>query len=161
MSEHAMDRRDVLRGATVLAGGAAAAGVGLAQPASADDTEAARRHSIVGNWMVRRTNADGSVTRTVASFAAGGVHLTNDISPTGPLYTGTWRQEGDATRAVLWAGFPGETPGSPGPTVQVKVRGRVRDDRIDGTFTFTLFAPDGDTVLQRGSGSYRGFRIEG
>jgi hypothetical protein len=160
MTNSAIGRRQVLRGAGVAAGGIAVGSVGLASPAmasaSSDDEQ-----GLAGSWRIMRQD-EGNPQRvtTVLSFTDGGVTISHDISPAGPPFTGAWRElEDDRFRAVFWSGFPGEDFESPGPTARVRARGRVTDDRIAGSYTFTVFAPGSDEVLESGSGTFQGFRI--
>jgi len=99
--------------------------------------------------------------RGVASFAEGGVLINHDILPAGPPGTGTWARQGsDRFKGTFWTGFPGDGgPGTPGGTLQVRIRGRVRKDKISGTYRFTVFDPAGAQV-QSGTGTFNGERIE-
>ena len=117
-------------------------------------------HRLLGSWLVDVDNDDGSSLVSVGSFAAGGVAVVHDISPAGPPLTGSWDARGKHWRATVWGGFPGdEGPGSAGPTLQLRLRGRVGHDRIRGTFEFTVFDPGG-AEADSGSGSFSGRRIE-
>jgi hypothetical protein len=158
MGEQAVGRRQVLRGAGVAAGGMAVGGIALASPAMATDG-----HGLSGSWLVwRQDEGDPTRVTTVLSFAAGGVIVSHDISPAGPPFTGTWEWEGDGRfSATIWSGFPGDTgPGSAGPTVRVRLRGRVEEGVLSGTYRVTVFAPTSDEVLVRNTGSFRGRRID-
>jgi len=159
MAEHIIDRRRMLRGAGVAAGGVAISTVGLAAPALADG----RSHSrITGSWMVtRQDDGDPAEVQAVFSFTDGGVAIEHDIGPAGPPFTGTWAaRQGNRFRATFWTGFPGdEGPGSPGLTVRVQVRGRVRGDTIAGSYTVAGFAPTGEEVFSA-TGSFSGERID-
>jgi hypothetical protein len=150
-------RRRMLRGAGAAAGGAVVSTVALASPALADGG-----HSrVAGSWMiVHQDEANPTEVQAVISFALGGVFISHDISPAGPPFTGTWERRGDHRfRATFWSGFPGEEgPGSAGPTIRIRARGRVDGDEISGTFTFTVFGPDG-AVLETASGTFSGERI--
>jgi hypothetical protein len=161
MTTSTIGRRQMLRGAGVAAGGIAIGGVGLASPAMAatsDDEE----NGLTGSWRITRQDEGESQRITaVLSFTAGGVAIAHDISPAGPPFTGAWRElEDDRFRAVFWSGFPGEGgPGSAGPTVRVRARGKVTDDRIAGSYDVTVFAPGSDDVIESGSGRFQGFRM--
>src|SRR5207244_5194303 len=72
LTEPRMRRRQVMRGAGVVAGGVAVTGLGLASPAMADG----ERNSVTGSWLVTHQNnppADTTKILGVVSFAAGGV----------------------------------------------------------------------------------------
>jgi hypothetical protein len=158
MGAQRVGRRQVLRGAGAAAGGLAVVGLGAAVPASAADEAAG---DISGSWLADVHNADGSTVVGVLSFAGGGVALVHDISPAGPPWTGTWERRGDAgLRATLWTGFPGEGgPGTVGGTARLRLRARLDDGRLVGTFTFAVFDPTGAQV-QAGSGTFRARPIE-
>jgi hypothetical protein len=154
---HTIGRRRMLRGAGAAAGGVVVSTVGLASAAQADSGH--RR--VAGRWMiVHQDEADPTEVRAVISFALGGVFISHDISPAGPPFRGSWERRGnDRFRATFWSGFPGdEGPGSAGPTIRIRARGRVDGDEISGTFTFTVFDPAGE-VLESASGTFSGERI--
>jgi hypothetical protein len=158
MGKQTVGRRQMLQGAGVAAGGLAVSGIALASPAMAADSA-----GVTGSWLIQRQD-DGDTARitSVLSFAAGGVIVAHDISPAGPPFTGTWKSEADGRfSATFWTGFPGDTgPGSAGPTVRVRARGRVEDGVLSGTYRVTLFAPTTDEVLETTTGSFRGRRID-
>jgi hypothetical protein len=157
MTSGTIGRRQVLRGAGVAAGGAAIGTLGFAQPAAASGSD-----EVEGSWRVtRQDEGDDTKYTTVLSFAEGDVALARDISPAGPPLTGAWDdREDDRFRATLWGGFPGEGgPGSAGPTIRVRLRGKADDDRISGSYTFTVFAPNSEDELESGTGTFRGWRI--
>lgn len=162
MTEGTIERRHLLRGAGLVAGGAAAStGLGaMVAPAEAHgDSRGARR--LAGSWLVDVQNDDGSELVSVGSFADGGVAIVHDISPAGPPFTGTWKLRGDDQwRATVWSGFPGDSgPGSAGGTVRLRLRGTVQRRSISGTFTFTAFDPTGAEV-DSGSGTFTGRPID-
>jgi hypothetical protein len=147
----------MLRGTGVAVGGAAVASVGLGSPALANS-----KNGVAGSWMiVHQDEVDPTPVRAVISFADGGVFISHDISPAGPPFTGSWeRESGHRFRATFWSGFPGDQgPGSSGPTIRIRVAGRVAGDSISGTFTFTVFAPTGEE-LESADGTFTGTRIE-
>jgi hypothetical protein len=159
MTERTMRRRQVVLGAGAVAGGVAAGGLSSATAALADD---AGRGDVTGSWLItHQTTGDPTVVTAVVSFAAGGVLISHDISPAGPPLTGTWARRGDNRfRGTTWTGFPGEGgPGTAGPTLRVRVEGRVDRDMISGTFSFVVFDPSGQQV-ESGTGTFRGRRIE-
>jgi len=104
---------------------------------------------------------DQTPTSGVASFAEGGVLVSHDISPAGPPGTGTWARQGDdGFKGTFWSGQPGEGgPGSPGFTVRIQIRGRAREDKISGTYRFSVFNHAGG-VDASGTGTFGGDRIE-
>ncbi|TCO48392.1 hypothetical protein EV646_104210 [Kribbella antiqua] len=157
MSENALGRRQALRGAGIAAGGVAIAGLATATPAAADGD-----HGLLGSWMcVRQDDGSPDKVRLVLSFAGGGVIVSHDISPAGPPFTGTWARKGKWFQATFWTGFPGEQgPESVGPTVRVRLRGKLSDGKITATYRFTVFAPGSETqVVDSGTGTVTGRRI--
>ena len=157
MAENTIGRRRLIHGAGAAAGGAAVVGVGAiaVQPAAASSGS----KSLEGSWLVDVRQSDGSKLVSVGSFAGGGVAIVHDISPAGPPFTGTWAQHGRDWRATLWSGFPGDGgPGSAGPTVRLRLRGKVDRNQITGTFTATLFAPGQNP--ESDTGTFKGRRIQ-
>jgi hypothetical protein len=164
MDENVIERRHLLRNAGMVAGGAAAvSGLGAAaMPASADgDGHGHHGKRLLGSWLVDVRNDDGSTLVSVGSFAAGGVAIVHDINPAGPPFTGSWEMtDDDSWRATVWSGFPGEGgPGSAGGTIRLRLRGSVDKHRIRGSFVFVVFDAEG-AELERGTGTFRGHRIE-
>jgi hypothetical protein len=162
MTDNVIERRHLLRNAGMVAGGAAAVtGLGAAMPASAHGEGHGRGRRLLGSWLVDVRNDDGSTLVSVGSFAAGGVAVVHDINPAGPPFTGSWEMtDHDSWKATVWSGFPGEGgPGSAGGTIRLRLRGTVEKHRIQGSFVFTVFDPEG-TQLERGSGSFRGREIQ-
>jgi hypothetical protein len=160
MAEQVVDRRHVLRGAGVAAGGAAVGALALAAPASAHDSG---REGPSGSWLITRQD-DGSSDKVTAvlSFAGGNVLVEHDINPAGPPFTGTWVGRGDwRFRATFWTGQAGEGPGQPGPTLQVRLRGQIERGNLTGTYTVTVFDPMTGAQLQTVTGKVlSGHRIE-
>src|SRR5687768_5213651 len=109
MSDNVIERRHLLRNAGMVAGGAAAVtGLGAASmPAMADDDDDhghghGRGKRLLGSWLVNVRNANGSMTVSVGSFAAGGVAIIHDINPAGPPFTGSWEMhDHDTWRATV------------------------------------------------------------
>jgi hypothetical protein len=149
MTEHVIDRRNVLRGAGIAAGGAAIGAVGFAGPASASSHDHHHHHeSLSGSWLIVRQD-DGTTTPVTAvlSFAAGNVVIEHDINPAGPPFTGTW--EGEEHRrfdATFWTGTAGGGPNQPGQTIRVHLHGRVKDDNLTARYRFTVFDASGQQV---------------
>ena len=110
MGEQSLGRRQVLRGAGVVAAGGAAVtavtGLGLASPAMASDDDGG---GLTGSWMVtRQDDGDPTQVQAVFSFAGGGVFVEHDILPAGPPFTGTWaRRDGGRFRATFLVRLPG------------------------------------------------------
>ncbi len=156
MDERTLGRRQMLRGAGVVAaaGGAAVAGIGVASPAMASNDDGG---GLSGSWMItRQDDGDPTQVQGVLSFAGGGVIVEHDIGPAGPPFTGTWARRGGGFRATFWSGFPGEGgPGSPGVTVRVRLIGRVEHRTISGTYTVAVFDPSGAQV-ESGTGRLSG-----
>jgi hypothetical protein len=160
MGEQSLGRRQVLRGAGVVAAGGAAVtavtGLGLATPALASD---GGDGGLTGSWMVIRQD-DGDPTRVQAvfSFAGGGVFVEHDILPAGPPFTGTWARRNGGFRATIWSGFPGDGPGSPGVAVRVRLVGRVEHRTISGTYTVTTVDSTG-APIDSNTGRFSGHPI--
>jgi hypothetical protein len=158
MDKELVGRRGWLAGMGAAGGLAATGLVAGAVPAAATG---GHDSGLAGSWLVNVTSETGDQIVSVGSFAIGGVAITHDIQPAGPPFTGTWAERsGNRFRATLWSGFPGdEGPGSLGPTARLRLVGKTHHNRISGTFTFTLFAPDG-TELNAVAGTFSGRRIE-
>jgi hypothetical protein len=158
MIQESVGRRNVLRGASVAAGGLTLAGVAGASPASAGGSYGDQ--SLSGSWRVNVHNDDGDESISILSFAAGQVCIVHDISPAGPPFTGSWRSGRHGSfRATVLTGFAGEGPGSPGPVIELKLSGSVRHGQLSGSFTFRVTDPAGNEV-DTGSGTFDGQRVE-
>jgi hypothetical protein len=105
--------------------------------------------------------ADTMKITTVISFAAGGVLISQDISPADSPFTGTWARRGDGGfQGTMWVGQAGPAgPGKPGITARVRLRGSVRRDKLSGTYQYSAFDPSG-AVVAHGTGSFTGHPIE-
>lgn len=163
MDDQILDRRVVLRGAG-LAGASALGGVALAAPATADDN--GRTHGVLGGWLITHRDdppGDPTPVKGVITFAAGGAFANQDIDPISPTGMGTWAMNGkNGFRVNFWSGSPAGGPDDHPFTVNVRVRGTVRGDRIAGTFRFRAFdatTDDREPVFE-GTGKFRGRRIE-
>jgi hypothetical protein len=159
MDEHTMNRRGLFLGAGAV-GAVALAGVAGASPASASESGAGP----TGSWLITHEDdpkGSGPTTMGIASFAAGGVLINHDIAPAGPPGTGTWVGQGeDRFKGTFWTGEPGDQgPGSPGVIVKVQIRGRVRENKISGTYRFSVTDPAG-AVMASGTGKFSGHRAE-
>lgn len=160
MDRRGMPRREALRNAGLLAGGAAIGGLALASPADADDS---RERGLTGSWMITRRQAgEPEDSIAVLSLAAGGVAINHDILPAGPPFTGTWAGHGREFRATLWTGFPGDSgPGSRGPALRVTARGRLRGGEISGTYEGVVYASGiSGPAAETFRGSFTGRRID-
>jgi hypothetical protein len=160
MEERTMNRRGVLLGAGTV-GAVALAGVAGAAPASASENGS---RGVAGSWLItHQDDPPGDPTQAlgVASFAQGGVLISHDISPAGPPGTGTWARQGsDGFKGTFLSGQAGpDGPGSPGFTVRIQIRGRVRKDKISGTYRFSVSDPTGAKV-DSGTGKFSGRRLE-
>jgi hypothetical protein len=124
----------------------------------ASDTD---QGGLTGSWLATHQQT-GDPTKVVAvvSFAAGGVLVSHEINPAAPPATGTWASLSDNRfRGTCWTGFPGgDAPGTAGPTVRVRLEGRLHRGTISGTYTFTFFDPTG-AATQSGTGTFSGQRI--
>jgi hypothetical protein len=161
MSEHGIARRQLVRTAAgVAAGGALVVGSGAATASAAGDDAMAQ--GLLGAWWVEHTNdppADPEPGVTVVGFAAGGVIVGTDVQPAGTTSTGAWSADGDRFRATFWGSAPGETATDPGIGIRIRVRGRLHDGMISGTFTVTGFAPDTTTEVFSATGTFTGHRL--
>ena len=162
MADRVVDRRMLLRGAGV-AGATVIGGTALGSSAAAADRDN-RDGSVTGAWVItHRDNppAQPSPGTSVIAFADGGVFIAQDIAPFAPGGLGAWSHEnGDRVKADFWTGFPSES-GSPAVALNIKARGEVHHDTISGTYTFTVrSARNLKKVLQRGTGKFRGHRLE-
>jgi hypothetical protein len=159
MKGSVIGRRDVLRGAGVVAAGATIGTLGIASPALATED---RGNNLSGSWLItRQDKGSPTTTKAVLSLALGDVIVVHDIQPAGPPFTGTWRNAGPGFRATFWTGSTGEAPGEPGPTIRVRITsGRVTRGMISGSYVFDVFLPDGTLAPdQSGSGTFTGNRI--
>ena len=162
MADRVVDRRMLLRGAGV-AGATVIGGTALASPARAADRKPNGDNDVTGAWViVHRDNPPAEPERATAviAFAEGGVFITQDIAPLAAAGVGAWSREHDKVKVDFWTGSPGEK-GSPAVAIDIKASGTVDHDRISGTYTFTVHAARNlKKVLHRGSGRFRGHRLE-
>jgi hypothetical protein len=140
-------------------GAVALAGVAGAAPASASE-----KGGVAGSWLItHQDDPPGNETPTlgVVSFAQGSVLISHDISPAGPPGTGTWAGQGNGGfKGTFLSGTPGQDgPGSPGFTIRIQIRGRVRKDNISGTYRFSVSDPTG-AQADSGTGTFSGRRLE-
>lgn len=153
-----VERRNVLRAAGA-AGAAAVAGLALTDSAQADDGSG----DIVGAWVITHTDNPPSPPNTgkgVVTLGPGGILQNVEIAPSGGAGGGSWEAlGGGAFEAVFLTGSPG-TGGQPDAIVEVKPTGRVAGDRIWGTYTVSVSNANTGQVLFRGTGKFRGTRLE-
>jgi hypothetical protein len=137
MSEVTINRRQAVRAAAgVAAGGLLVAGAGVGS-ASANSSD-----GLLGTWLVTHEDDDGESGLSLASFIADGVVVVNDIRPAGSVGTGSWEDKGDDKfKATFWYGFPAEDS-----SAKVEVWGKLKDDKVSGTFTLTVYDSDGEEV---------------
>ncbi|MGA8979016.1 MAG: hypothetical protein WB473_07830 [Pedococcus sp.] len=158
MSEARINRREVVRTAAgVAAGGVLVAGAG-ASSASASTSHS--ESGILGAWWVEHTDdppADPEPGIAVVSFGAGGIIVTNDIRPAGPVSNGVWAMDGDRFKATFWGTTPLGPDVEPG-SVRVMVRGHLRGNKIGGVFTATVFDATGAKAFGA-QGTFSGTRI--
>jgi hypothetical protein len=152
---HTLERRKLLRGAGVV--GISAVGA-AAVPSAASAHEST--HGLLGAWRIRHTDDPPSTDSGIAivTFAAGGVFATEEL-PSGSLGLGTWAADGDKFRVLFFESQPGPD-GQPGVVVTIRVRGRLRGDHISGTYRLTVRSASDDTVVGRGTGTFRGERLQ-
>ncbi|MDX3004158.1 hypothetical protein PWY87_20885 [Kribbella solani] len=156
MRENAIGRRQALTGAGIAAGGVAVAGL-AATPAMADDG-----NRLQGSWMCLRQDAGTTAKiRLVVSFCGGDVFISQDISPSGTPFTGTWSAHDERFQATFWTGSPGtQGPASVGPAIRVQLRGSVSRGKLTGTYRVTVYAPGSVTqVIDSTTGTVSGRRI--
>ena len=157
MGETTIDRRRLVRGATAVAAGTVLVGA-AATPASATD---GGHGSLVGGWWVTHRDdppADPNEGISVVTFAPGGTFVSNDIRPAGGVNNGVWSATGKRFRATFWGTVPLGPPGEPGGSIEVRVRGRLGRSHISGTYSLTIFDPDG-AELDHGTGTFEGTRL--
>jgi hypothetical protein len=158
-----VDRRMVLKGASVL-GGAAAATLAGASRVLAEDDEGAQ--TLVGGWM-GTTNAGPPFGpfKALYTFAAGGGLVTSnsiDLSPRSlstPGY-GSWARRGPRTFAFTFDAFVFDPQGNPAGTVEARTTVTLNQagDAFSGPFNFDVIAPNGAIVFS-GSGTHQAERI--
>ena len=154
---HALERRMLLRGAGVV--GVSAVGV-AAVPSAASAHDSEHGGHLLGAWRIRHTDdpPSGASGLAIVTFAAGGVFATEEL-PDGTLGLGTWTADGDGFRVLFVESQPG-AEGEPGVVVTIRVRGSVRGDHISGTYRLTVRSAADDSVVARGTGTFRGERLE-
>ena len=159
MGHNTIARRQLVRtAAAVAAGGALVGGAGVAS-ASADDS--GHGHGLLGAWWVTHTDdppGDPTPGITVVTFAAGGALAAGDIRPAGGTGVGAWGATGSRFRASYWASVPLGPPDTPGGSINIRVKGRLHQDSVSGTYAFTVYDPDG-AQLQAGTGTFTGSRL--
>lgn len=157
MDEHIVNRRRVLMGT------GAAVAIGSVAGASSASASSSSGSGLTGSWVVSRKDntADAVKTTTVISFAAGGVLISQDISPADSVFTGTWEgRGGGGFQGTMWMGQPGPAgPGKPGVTIRVRIRGGWTQGKIWGSYSYTVFDASG-AVQTQGTGSFSGRPID-
>ncbi len=160
MEQQTVGRRQMLRGAGVVAGGVAVATIGLASPAKADDD--AKRAGLLGAWKLDRQDDGGEPATGVATFASGGVALFQDINPVGPVFYGTFVEGKRQFRSTILSGSRADEafPGAPALTSEAHAEGTRHNDTISGTYSVTSFdAATGDALGPPTTGVFSGTRI--
>lgn len=163
METQAIGRRQILRGAGAVAGGVAVATVGLAAPVKADDGD--QHGGLLGAWRItRQDDGDPTTVAGIASFAAGGVALYQDINPAGPHFAGAFAQGRHRKfRSTIISGSPADEafPGAPALTQEVHTEGTRDHDTISGTYSATASdAATGESLGPPLTGTFTGTRIE-
>jgi hypothetical protein len=158
-----MDRRMVLKRASVL-GGATVAALAAAPRVVADDDETSS--SLAGAW-VGSTNAGPGFPpfKALYTFAPGGGMVTSssiDLSPRSvstPGY-GTWTRTAPHTFAFTFDAFIFDQQGNPAGTVVARSTVTVNQagDAFSGPFKFDVIAPNGSTTFS-GAGTHEAARI--
>lgn len=136
MSDVMINRRQAVRAAAgVAAGGLLVTGAGVGSAAANSSS------SLLGSWLVTHEDDSGSGL-AVVSFIADGVVIANDIRPAAGVGTGAWEDKGDDKfKATIWFGNPADDT-----SAKAEVWGEVKDDKVSGTFEFTLYDSDGEEV---------------
>jgi hypothetical protein len=96
MSEGTIARRQVLRGAGIVAGGVAVTGVGLATPAMANENE---KGGLTGSWLVTRQD-DGDRTQVQAVSASLAVKSSSSTTSIPPAHPSPARGRAGGTGAL-------------------------------------------------------------
>ncbi|HET7399355.1 MAG TPA: twin-arginine translocation signal domain-containing protein [Intrasporangium sp.] len=159
MKQTTLERRNVLRTAGA-AGVAAVAGLAASQPAMADDDD---HGGLVGSWLVTHvedTPGPDGRGQAVVVLGAGGTLVSVEVNPPTGVGAGTWRRTGEdgAFRALFLVGVP-PMNGQPGVVVEIRPRGRLRGNRIMGTFTIKVTDAATGAVLDRHTGTFEGTRL--
>jgi hypothetical protein len=159
MSESRIGRRQLVRtAAAVAAGGALVGGTGVAAASASDGGNG---HRILGAWWVTHTDdppSDPNPGITVVTFASGGALAAADIRPAGGTGAGAWSAGGSHFRASYWATVPLGPPDTPGGSINIRVKGRLHDNKVSGTYATTVYDP-ADAVLETGTGTFTGSRL--
>lgn len=153
-------RRQLLRRAGFVAGGAVLATTAMAAPAHAGEAPDDDL-GLAGAWLLDRTDDDGYHARGVFTFAVGGVVHYQDISPVAPMLHGAWTSGPKRTfRYETWAGIPAdEVGGIPALTVRVVGTGTWTRDTFTNPYVLTAFLADGGIEVARSPGKAFGTRI--
>jgi hypothetical protein len=154
LSKDTVNRRQLLKGATL---GALGIGAAALSPMTA---LAAESSSLVGTWDVQITDltapAGPTTIEGATTFAPGGGVVTMD-SGQASTGIGSWTKEGSAfSTRFMQFGF-----GPPGPSkVVVSVTGKLsEDDSISGTFTYKVYDLQGTLIFGTGNGTFAGTRF--
>jgi hypothetical protein len=154
-----LERRMLLRGAGVA--GASMVGVAaVTESASAHGGGGGDHgHRLLGAWKLTHTDdpPSGDTGLAIVAFSAGGVLSVEEI-PDGSLGLGAWRSEGDHFRAHFFESAPGDAS-NPGVVVEVRVRGRVHDDKLSGTYRVSVRSAKDDSVLDTLTGTFHAHRV--
>jgi hypothetical protein len=153
-----MGRRELLMGAGAGAVGLAAIAV-PATSAAADESKSDQ--GLTGAWLVthKDTTPDTDSAQAVVTFATGGALASRDLNPPGDAQLGSWKKTGGhGFVATFYDSF---TQGPPDPVhiLKVVVTGTRNDDKISGTFTFTISPPPPGFPTTGGTGTFEGTRI--
>ena len=171
MTDHRVDRRQILKGATALRAIGTLAALDAPMRASADEKDSDhgdRAHSIEGSWLVAVSFTNGGPLQQVLhSYAAGGVVVqTQQGDPlalpvsSGPGL-GTWVQTEERTFGVTILKLVTDKDGNYVGTGFIIESNTLAPDgnSYDGPWTFKLVAPDG-TLLGIDSGTTHSTRIQ-
>jgi hypothetical protein len=154
-----VDRRMLLRGAGVA--GATLAGVTATAGAASAHGGDHGQSGVVGSWLITHVDDPPSseTGHAVVSLAPGGVLTEVEINPVAAPGAGAWSGYGDRFKATFWTGDPGDPKHKqPAVVVKVDVRGKVRGDKVAGTYSVTIYDTKGKQV-DTGSGKFYGDRV--
>jgi hypothetical protein len=156
----------MLMGAGAGAVGLAAMEIGLpAATASASEDNSGNNSgsALTGAWLIVHTDTspDTSSAQSVVTFDDGGALVARDINPPGDAQLGAWRATGDRGFVGTFYDSFSEGPNGPVHIVKVIVKGAVDDDndKVSGTFTFTITPPPPNFPSSGGTGTFEGTRL--
>ncbi|HEX6392954.1 MAG TPA: hypothetical protein VFZ97_05895 [Acidimicrobiales bacterium] len=152
-------------GAGAGAVGLAAMEIGLpaATASASEDSQGNSGSGVEGAWRIVHTDTtpDTDSAEAIVTFADGGGLVARDINPPGDAQLGAWRATGDRRFVATFFDSFSEGPSGPVHIVKVIVKGTVDDDndKISGTYTFTITPPPPEFPASGGTGTFEGSRL--